>query len=128
MLSNSFQGMIEAAKCCRVNKVPYLGICLGMQVSVIEFARHVVGITEATSSEFNARAKDPVIIPMEELDKEVMGMSSNKLAFEVVWMEVNEESRWHHAARPTTHGMGAKHRVEQTPSLIHAGTAITRQQ
>jgi CTP synthase len=68
------EGMIAAAKWARMNKVPYLGICLGMQIAVIEFARHVVGIPNATSSEFNPRTSDPVIIPMEELDKEAMGM------------------------------------------------------
>ena len=45
----------------RENKVPYLGICLGMQVAVIEYARHVAGIEGANSTEFDVDAKNPVI-------------------------------------------------------------------
>ncbi|WP_370278613.1 CTP synthase [Pontibacterium sp.] len=55
------EGKIQAVKYARENKVPYLGICLGMQVAVIEFARHVAGIEGATSSEFKADAEHPVI-------------------------------------------------------------------
>ncbi|KAJ9639391.1 CTP synthase ura7 [Coniosporium tulheliwenetii] len=67
------EGMIAAAKYARENKVPYLGICLGMQIAVIEFARHICGIEQATSAEFHAGAADPVIISMPELNKETMG-------------------------------------------------------
>jgi len=55
------EGKIQAVKYARENKVPYLGICLGMQVAVIEFARHVAGLEGATSSEFDAQAEHPVI-------------------------------------------------------------------
>ncbi|MGB0733105.1 MAG: CTP synthase [Pontibacterium sp.] len=55
------EGKIEAVRFARENKVPYLGICLGMQVAVIEFARHVAGLDKATSSEFDAAAEHPVI-------------------------------------------------------------------
>lgn len=46
------EGMIEACKLCRVNGIPYFGICLGMQVAVIEYCRNVLGITDAHSQEF----------------------------------------------------------------------------
>ena len=69
------EGMIEAAKWARTQRVPYLGVCLGMQIAVVEFARHVLGIAGATSSEFHPHATDPVIIAMEELDREIMGKS-----------------------------------------------------
>ena len=55
------EGKIAAVKYARENKVPYLGICLGMQVAVIEFARNVAGLEEANSTEFVADAKHPVI-------------------------------------------------------------------
>ncbi len=55
------EGKISAVQYARENKVPYLGICLGMQVAVIEFARHVAGIENATSSEFDPKAAHPVI-------------------------------------------------------------------
>ena len=54
-------GMICAARYARENRVPYFGICLGMQISVIEFARNVAGITDADSGEFNELCKKKVI-------------------------------------------------------------------
>ncbi|MGH1461696.1 MAG: CTP synthase [Neptuniibacter sp.] len=55
------EGKISAVRYARENKIPYLGICLGMQVAVIEFARNVAGIEGATSSEFQKNAEHPVI-------------------------------------------------------------------
>lgn len=55
------EGKISAVRYARENKVPYLGICLGMQVAVIEFARNVAGLEGAHSTEFNRQASDPVI-------------------------------------------------------------------
>ncbi len=55
------EGKIAAVRYARENNVPYLGICLGMQVAVIEFARHVAHIENAHSSEFNANTPHPVI-------------------------------------------------------------------
>ncbi len=55
------EGKIETVKYARENKIPYLGICLGMQVAVIEFARNVAGIEKAHSTEFKSNAEDPVI-------------------------------------------------------------------
>jgi CTP synthase len=55
------EGMIKAAKYARENNIPYLGLCLGMQVMVIEFARHVFCSEEANSTEFNPKTCYPVI-------------------------------------------------------------------
>ena len=55
------EGKILAGKYAREKKVPYLGICLGLQTAVIEFARHVCGLKKATSTEFKKRASEPVI-------------------------------------------------------------------
>ncbi len=55
------EGKIRAVQYARENKVPYLGICLGMQVAVIEFARHKAGLADAHSTEFAADTKNPVI-------------------------------------------------------------------
>ena len=54
-------GMILAAEYARTNKIPYLGICLGMQIAVIEFARHVAGIEDACSGEFHEASDHKVI-------------------------------------------------------------------
>ncbi|MEY4882807.1 MAG: synthetase [Pseudomonadota bacterium] len=55
------EGKICAARFARENKVPYLGICLGMQVATIEFARHVAGLQGANSTEFDPKTPNPVI-------------------------------------------------------------------
>ncbi|WP_026470408.1 CTP synthase [Alkanindiges illinoisensis] len=55
------QGKMNAIRFARENKVPYLGICLGMQLAVIEFARNQAGLSEATSTEFNRQTKQPLI-------------------------------------------------------------------
>ncbi|EDX90713.1 MULTISPECIES: CTP synthase [unclassified Alcanivorax] len=55
------EGKIAAIRYARENKVPYLGICLGMQLAVIEYARHVAGIEQAHSSELNPNTPDPVV-------------------------------------------------------------------
>jgi CTP synthase len=55
------EGKIKAIQYARENKVPFLGICLGMQTAVIEFARHVVGLTGANSTEFDKNTPYPVL-------------------------------------------------------------------
>jgi CTP synthase len=60
------EGKITAAKFARENKIPYLGLCLGMQVATIEFARNVCGLDKANSTEFDKDAPDPVICLLEE--------------------------------------------------------------
>ena len=55
------EGKIKAAKYARENNVPYLGICLGLQIAVIEFARNVCGFENANSTEFNSKTEHPVI-------------------------------------------------------------------
>lgn len=68
------EGKIAAVKYARENKIPYFGICLGMQMAVIEFARNIVGMKGAHSSEFNAETKYPVIDLMpEQRDIDEMG-------------------------------------------------------
>jgi CTP synthase len=59
--SRGTEGKIMAARYAREHRIPYLGICLGMQIAVIEFARHIVGWQNANSSEFNAKTEHPVI-------------------------------------------------------------------
>lgn len=66
-------GMILAAKYARENNVPYLGICLGMQISVVEFARSVLGWENANSEEFDAKAPTLVVKFMPEVSRTHMG-------------------------------------------------------
>ena len=65
------EGKIKAIEYLRKNKIPFLGLCLGLQLAVIEFARHVCGVKDATSREFDSKASNPVIDLMEE-QKELM--------------------------------------------------------
>ncbi|HZP13063.1 MAG TPA: CTP synthase [Nevskiaceae bacterium] len=59
--NRGIEGKIAAARYARTNKIPYLGICLGMQVATIEFARNVVGLENAHSTEMNPKTPHPVI-------------------------------------------------------------------
>lgn len=59
------EGKIEAVKYCRENNLPFFGICLGMQMSVIEYSRNVLGLSDANSTEMNAGTSNPVIDLME---------------------------------------------------------------
>ena len=63
------EGMIKAATYARENKIPYLGLCLGMQVMVIEFARHVLGVNTPHSAEFDEATPHPVIDLLPEQQK-----------------------------------------------------------
>ena len=60
------EGKLAAIKYARENKIPYLGICLGMQLSIIEFARNVLGLEDANSIEFDADTKNPLIYLIDE--------------------------------------------------------------
>jgi CTP synthase len=60
------EGKIEAARYARESSTPYLGLCLGMQIAVVEFARHAVGLTKANSTEFDPESPHPVIDIMAE--------------------------------------------------------------
>jgi CTP synthase len=78
------EGKIAAIRYAREQKIPYLGLCFGMQLAVIEFARHLAGITNAQSEEFNISPCDPVIYLMRQwfdyrLNKEVNRDESSEL-------------------------------------------------
>ncbi|CAL4901712.1 unnamed protein product [Urochloa decumbens] len=81
------QGKILAAKYARENNVPYLGICLGMQIAVIEFARSVMKLHGANSTEFDPATKTPCVIFMPEGSKTHMGatmrLGSRRTLFQV---------------------------------------------
>lgn len=64
--SRGILGMIQAAEYARTQKIPYLGVCLGMQIMVIEYARNVLGLAKADSSEFRPEAEHKVVSLLEE--------------------------------------------------------------
>ena len=72
--NRGIEGKIKAIQYAREHKIPFFGICLGMQCAVIEFARHVCGMADANSSEFNPNSTHPVIDLMpEQLEVEDLG-------------------------------------------------------
>jgi CTP synthase len=78
-------GMIQAIGHARTNKIPYLGICLGMQLAVVEFARNVIGLADADSTEFNPATPHPVIdILRDKADVTEIGGTLRRGAFECV--------------------------------------------
>ncbi len=64
--NRGIEGKIKAIEYCRVNNIPFLGLCLGMQLATIEYARDICGLNEATSTEFDPKAAQPVIDLMPE--------------------------------------------------------------
>jgi CTP synthase len=86
------EGKIKTAQFARTHKVPYFGVCLGMQVAIIEFARNVVGLEDANSTEFNQSTKHPVIA----LVTEWMGEDGSK------------QTRSHDSAKGGTMRLGAQ--------------------
>jgi len=67
------EGKVLAAQYARENKIPFLGICLGMQIMVMEYARNICGLQKANSSEFDEKTKHPVVMFMPEIDQVKMG-------------------------------------------------------
>ncbi|MCD6221718.1 CTP synthase, partial [bacterium] len=104
------EGMIKAIKYIRENKIPFLGICLGMQCSVIEFARNVCGLSDANSIEFNPETKNSVIDLMEEQKKiDKMGGTMRLGAYECV---LNKNSISYSAYKKTKIYERHRHRYE----------------
>ncbi len=67
--SRGVEGKIAAIRYCRENKIPYFGLCYGMQLAVVEFARHVAGLKKANTTEIDAKTPNPVIDIMVEQKK-----------------------------------------------------------
>jgi CTP synthase len=76
--TRGIEGKICSANHARINKIPYFGICLGMQIAVIEFARNVGGLTDANSSEFNELTPHAVIYLMQEWFDERTGTTQRR--------------------------------------------------
>ncbi|KAG6791436.1 hypothetical protein POTOM_000555 [Populus tomentosa] len=82
------EGKILAAKYARENRIPFLGICLGMQIAVIEFARSILGLQDANSTEFDPDTKSPCVVFMPEGSKTHLGgtmrLGSRRTYFQVM--------------------------------------------
>ncbi|NLM77250.1 MAG: CTP synthase [Ruminococcaceae bacterium] len=104
------EGKIVAARYARENKIPYFGICLGMQVAIIEYARHVLGLTDANSAEFDPRTTNPVIDLMpEQINVDQLGGTMRLGQYPCV---LNEQSRAYAAYKESLIHERHRHRFE----------------
>ena len=111
------EGKIACVKYCREEGVPYLGICLGMQVAVVEFARHVMGLKEAHSTEFDPETKDPVICELPgQHDVEALG-GSMRLGGQDVLMREGTLG-WELFGKRELVRQRFRHRYEVNPSYV----------
>lgn len=92
------EGKIAAARYARENKLPYLGLCLGMQVACIEFARHVLGLKEAHSTEFNLDTPDPVIALLDEQRKVTRKGGTMRLGSQPCQLAVGSQAAHYYGA------------------------------
>ena len=111
------EGKIAVAKYCREKNVPYLGLCLGFQIALIEFARNVLGIKEANSTEFNPKTKEPVICLLPE-QRKIEGLGGNMRlgGHDVQLKEGTKASRLHDKAKTIRRRF--RHRFECNPEYI----------
>jgi CTP synthase len=104
------EGKIEAIKYVRENKIPFLGICLGMQCAVVEFSRHVLNLADASTTELNPKSKHPVIDMMEEQKKITNKGGTMRLG--AYTCKIKKGSKAHHIYGDTTIHERHRHRYE----------------
>jgi CTP synthase len=111
------EGKILCIQYCRENRIPFLGICLGFQMAVIEYARNVCGLSGANSSEFNPACPDPVIDILPE-QKKIEGLGGNmRLGGKDV--EIKEGTvAWELFGKSTKTRLRFRHRYEVDPRYI----------
>ena len=114
------EGMMLAIKYARESKIPFLGICLGFQLAVVEWARNVLDLPGAMSGEFDAEAKHPVVIFMPEISRTHMG-GTMRLGLRPTVFEEGSET-WS-KARALYGGAGKiweqhRHRYEVNPAYV----------
>jgi CTP synthase len=113
------EGMVAAANWARTKPKPYLGICLGMQIAVIEYARNICGLPHATSEELDTQSPNQVVIFMPEIDKATMGGNMRLGIRQTLFQNDTEWSR----LRKLYGGVESikerhRHRYEVNPSYV----------
>ena len=111
------EGKISCVRSCREQRVPYLGICLGFQVAVIEFARNVMGLADAHSTEFEPTCKDPVIseLPSQKEIEDLGG--SMRLGGQDVQLAPDSHA-WRLFGRNDSIRQRFRHRYEVDPTYV----------
>ncbi|KAK5137931.1 CTP synthase ura7 [Meristemomyces frigidus] len=120
--SRGIEGMIAAAKWARENKIPYLGICLGMQIAVVEFARSVcdIPLPQASSYEFDGADEDRVIISMPEHHQGKLGGTMRLGLRSTVWQPETQWSKLRalYGLQNESINERHRHRYEVNPAYI----------
>jgi len=120
--SRGTEGMIAAANWARQNRTPYLGVCLGMQIAVVEFARNVceVPLPQATSYEFDGTDKDRVIIDMPEHNPGEMGATMRLGLKPTFWQPDTQWSKLRalYGTKDESINERHRHRYEVNPAYI----------
>ncbi len=114
--SRGTEGKIRAVQHARENKVPFLGICLGFQLAIVEFGRNVVGLKNANSTEMDVNAPDPVIcILPEQYEITELGGTMRLGAYECV---LDQESLAHELYGKDVVSERHRHRYEMNPDYV----------
>ncbi len=115
--SRGVEGKIKVAQYCRENNIPYLGLCLGFQIALIEFARNVLKLEDANSTEFEPKAKHPVVdLLPEQMDIEGLGGNMRLGGRNVEVKEGTIASRIFNKAKSVRRRF--RHRFECNPDYI----------
>lgn len=122
-----WQGKILTAKYCRENKIPYFGICLGMQVMAVEFARHAASIEDANSTEIDPYTKNPVISLLSE-QREIQEMGGT-MRLGACICNLKPKTKAHQAYKKDSISERHRHRYEYNnkyqAAMEHEGFVIS---
>ncbi len=125
--SRGAEGKILTSKFARENNIPFLGICLGLQCAVIDFARHVCNLKDANSTEFNSKSKHPVIEIMES--QKAIKIKGGTMRLGSFPCEIKNGSKTKKAYKQNTTKERHRHRYEFNNTYLkdfeHAGMRAT---
>jgi CTP synthase len=110
------EGKIEAIRYARENKVPFFGICLGMQMSIIEYSRNILGLADANSTEMNNNTKNPVVNLME--DQKTVTDKGGTMRLGAWKCDITPDSLAHRIYGKTTISERHRHRYEYNNQYV----------